>query len=90
MDLVTTLVDVQGLVQAAVTRENWHFEGGADDSEGLGVSFRPLSPLTVPGLANAIKAPRRSRQSLKFSSETSLSSNGMAGEKSFFRSCNFH
>jgi len=33
------LVDVQGLVQAAVTRENWHFEGGADDSEGWEFHF---------------------------------------------------
>jgi len=43
---VTASVDVRGLVQAAVTREDQRFEEGSDDSEGLGVSLRPTSPLT--------------------------------------------
>jgi len=43
---VPTSVDAQLLVRDAVTREDQRFEEGADDSEGLGVSSRPPSPLT--------------------------------------------
>ena len=43
---VSTSVDAQPLVRDAVAREDHRFEEGADDSEGLGVSSRPLSPLT--------------------------------------------
>jgi hypothetical protein len=43
---VSTAVDVQPLIKEAVTHEDQRFEEGADDSEGLGVSSRPLMPLT--------------------------------------------
>jgi hypothetical protein len=43
---VSTLVDTEPLIQAAVLHENECFEQGAGDSEGLDVSLRPLSPLT--------------------------------------------
>lgn len=41
---VSTFVDVDPLVQAAVARENERCEQEADDSEGLDVSLRPLLP----------------------------------------------
>jgi hypothetical protein len=43
---LSTLVDAEPLIQIAAAREDERFEQGADDSEGLGVSLRPLSPLT--------------------------------------------
>lgn len=41
-----TPISVEPLAKAAIAREDEHFENGADDSEGLGVCSRPLSPLT--------------------------------------------
>jgi hypothetical protein len=43
---ITTTVSVEPLVQCAVAREDFCFEHGGDDSEGLGVTSRPLTPLT--------------------------------------------
>lgn len=43
---IPTQVDVEPLLQSAVARENTRFEQEEDDSEGLGVSSRPTSPLT--------------------------------------------
>lgn len=43
---VSTSVDAEPLIQAAVARENEFFDLGGDDSEGLGVTLRPPSPLT--------------------------------------------
>lgn len=43
---ISTSVSVEPLVQDAVAREDARFEEGVDDSEGLGVTSRPLSPLT--------------------------------------------
>jgi hypothetical protein len=45
-DPVSTSVKVEPLIQAAVALEDDHFEQSLSDSEGLGVSLRPLSPLT--------------------------------------------
>jgi len=45
-ELIPTLVDAEPLVQIAAAQEDERFEEGADDSEGLGVSMRPPSPLT--------------------------------------------
>ena len=43
---IPTPVNVEPLVQAAAASEDLHFEEGGDDSEGLGVSPRPLTPPT--------------------------------------------
>jgi hypothetical protein len=45
-DAIPTAVDVQPLLQLAVASEDRRFEQGANDSEDLGVSSRPASPLT--------------------------------------------
>jgi len=45
-NLISTTVDVKPLIQGAVAREDTRFEQGEDDSEGLGVTSRPSSPLT--------------------------------------------
>jgi len=42
---ITTSVSVEPHLQVAVAREDAHFELGGDDSEGLGVSSRPSSPI---------------------------------------------
>ena len=39
-------INIEPLVQNAVEEENVRFEQGGDDSEGLGVTSRPPSPLT--------------------------------------------
>jgi hypothetical protein len=43
---ISTLVSVEPLIQGAVALEDLRFEQGGDDSEGLGVMSRPLTPLT--------------------------------------------
>ena len=43
---ISTPVDVKPLIQSAVAQEDARFEQGEDDSEGLGVTSRPPSPLT--------------------------------------------
>ena len=43
---ISTPVDVKPLIQSAVAQEDVRFERGEDDSEGLGVTSRPPSPLT--------------------------------------------
>lgn len=43
---IATLVDVEPFIQGAVAQEDARFERGEDDSEGLGVTSRPPSPLT--------------------------------------------
>ena len=43
---IATLVNVEPLLQCAAACEGLRFEQGADDSEGLGVTSRPLTPLT--------------------------------------------
>ena len=43
---VSTSVDVEPLLQGAVSLEDLRFEQGVDDSEGLGVTSCPPSPLT--------------------------------------------
>ena len=45
-DPITTAVDVEPLLQVAIIQENLRFDQGEDDSEGLGVSSRPPSPLS--------------------------------------------
>jgi hypothetical protein len=47
---VSTTVNVQLLIKDAVLREDQHFEEGASDSEGLGVSSQLLMPLTESDL----------------------------------------
>ena len=42
--LVSTFVDVEPLIQAAVACKNEHFEQEANEPEGLDVSLQPLSP----------------------------------------------
>lgn len=44
-DPIATSVDVEPLLQGAAALEDARFEQGADDSEGLGVTSRPSSPL---------------------------------------------
>lgn len=43
---ISTSVDVEFLLQGAVALEDRRFEQGEGDSEGLGVTSRPSSPLT--------------------------------------------
>ena len=45
-DPISTSVNLGLLIQAAFALEDEHFEQGLSDCEGLGVSLRPLSPLT--------------------------------------------
>ena len=45
-DSIPTTIDALPLLQLAVANEDRRFEQGGDDSEGLGVSSRPASPLT--------------------------------------------
>ena len=45
-DPILTPVDVQPLIQHAVEIEDQRFESGVDDFEGVGLSSRPMSPLT--------------------------------------------
>ena len=45
-NLISTMVNVEPLIQGAVALEDARFEQGEDDSEGLGVTSRPSSPLT--------------------------------------------
>ena len=56
-ELISTVVDAEPLIQAAVAQEDERFEQGADDSEGLGVSMRPLSPLTESESDDEVDAP---------------------------------
>lgn len=44
---ISTLVSVEPLIQGAVEREDLRFEQGWDDSEGLGVTSRPPTPLVT-------------------------------------------
>lgn len=44
---IPTPVNFEPLIQGAVASEDLRFEGGGDDSEGLGVTSRPLTPLTA-------------------------------------------
>jgi hypothetical protein len=67
-DPIATSVDVEPLLQGAVALEDARFEQGEDDSEGLGVTSRPSSPLLEveavepedTGLAEAPVQPRPS------------------------------
>ena len=43
---IATPVDIEPLLQGAVAHEDLRFEQGEDDSEGLGVTSRPPTPLT--------------------------------------------
>ena len=43
---ISTLVNVEPLIRDAVAHEDVRFEQGEDDTEGLGVTSRPPSPLT--------------------------------------------
>jgi hypothetical protein len=38
---VLASVDVEGLIQVAVMQEDQRFEGGVDNSEGLGLALHP-------------------------------------------------
>ena len=65
---ISTSVDVEPLLQDAVALEDARFEQGGDDSEGLGVTSRPSSPLHElaevepedTGLAEALAQPHPS------------------------------
>jgi hypothetical protein len=54
---ISTLVNVETLIQDAVAREDVRFEEGEDDSEGLGVTSRPPSPLTEIESEDEAEAP---------------------------------
>jgi hypothetical protein len=54
-DPIPTAIDVLPLLWLAVAKEDQHFEQGGNDSEGLGVSSQPVSPLTEPD--NILDAP---------------------------------
>jgi hypothetical protein len=54
---ITTSVDVEPLLQGAAALEDLRFEQGEDDSEGLGVTSRPLSPLTDVESESEAEAP---------------------------------
>ena len=56
-ELISTMVDAELIVQATVAQEDERFEQGADDSEGLGVSMWPLSPLTESESDDEVDAP---------------------------------
>jgi len=43
---ISTPVDVEPLLQEAAALEDLRYEQGEDDSEGLGITSRPSSPLT--------------------------------------------
>ena len=54
---ISTSVDVEPLLQGAVARENLRFEQGEDDSEGLGVTSRPPTPLSEFDPEDDVEAP---------------------------------
>ena len=59
-DPITISVDVKPLLQGVAAIEDARFEQGEDDSEGLGVTSRPLSSEVEPedtGLAEAPVQP---------------------------------
>jgi hypothetical protein len=45
-DPISTSISVEALLQGAAAREDLRFEQGEDDTEGLGVTSRPTTPLT--------------------------------------------
>jgi hypothetical protein len=54
---ISTAVSVEPLIQRAVAHEDLRFEQGEDDSEGLGVTTRPLTPLTEIESEDEAEAP---------------------------------
>ena len=56
---ITTTVDVEPLLQGAIALEDARFEQGEDDSEGLGVTSRPSSPLAEvePEVSGSAEGP---------------------------------
>jgi hypothetical protein len=62
-DPILTPVDVQPLVQHAVEIEDQRFESGVDDFEGVGLSSRPMSPLTKLESDNELALPNQRPQS---------------------------
>lgn len=54
---IPTLLNVEPLLQEAAAREDARFEQGDDDSEGLGVTSRPLTPLTEIESDDEAEAP---------------------------------
>ena len=76
---ISTLVSVEPLIQDAVEREDLRFEEGADDSEGLGVTSRPLTPLTE--IESEDEAESLHPQATTSSTQSNAKKHRNAGEK---------
>ena len=76
---ISTSISVKPLIQDAVAREDARFEEGVGDSEGLGVTSRPPSPLTDIESGDEADAPAQPHSQASSGSQSGAQKRRNAG-----------